>query len=107
MRSAQVAYFCMEYALDEGLPIYAGGLGVLAGDHVKSAGDLAKPLVAVGLLWSQGYTRQLIGQDGAPYDEFPDYRHPNLVDTGAVVKIAIGDREVAARVHEVTAYGNA
>ena len=67
----RVAYFCMEYGLHEELPIYAGGLGILAGDHIKSAGDLKVPLVAIGLYWREGYTRQKIGGDGYPYDEFP------------------------------------
>ncbi len=49
----KVAYFCMEYGLGETLPLYAGGLGVLAGDHLKAAGDLGLPLTAVGLLWRQ------------------------------------------------------
>jgi starch phosphorylase len=104
---ARVAYFCMEYGLHEELPIYAGGLGILAGDHVKSAGELERPLVAVGLLWSQGYTRQQIDPDGRPYDEFPVFPHPHLVDTGVVVKVPVGGRDVRCRIHEVTAYGNA
>ncbi len=60
----QVAYFCMEYALHESLPLYAGGLGVLAGDHLKSASDLGLPLVAVGIYWKRGYGRQLINCNG-------------------------------------------
>ena len=54
-----VAYFSMEYAYHESLPIYSGGLGVLAGDHCKSASDLGLPFTAVGMLFSQGYFRQL------------------------------------------------
>ena len=61
-----VAYFCMEYGLHESFPIYAGGLGVLAGDYVKAAHDLKLPLVAVGLLWERGYCVQRIGADGRP-----------------------------------------
>jgi len=62
-RSELVAYFCAEYAVDQRLPIYAGGLGVLAGDHLKTAGDLGLPLVAVGLLYNKGYfTQQLDGE---------------------------------------------
>jgi starch phosphorylase len=53
-----IAYFCMEFGLHESLPIYAGGLGVLAGDHLKSASDLGVPMVGVGLLYRQGYCRQ-------------------------------------------------
>ncbi|ADV67855.1 alpha-glucan family phosphorylase [Deinococcus maricopensis] len=60
----RVAYFSMEYAFHESLPIYSGGLGVLAGDHCKSASDLGLPFVAVGLLFHQGYFRQSINKDG-------------------------------------------
>ncbi|MGH8243276.1 MAG: alpha-glucan family phosphorylase [Steroidobacteraceae bacterium] len=63
-REELVAYFCAEYAVDERLPIYAGGLGVLAGDHLKTAGDLGLPLVAVGLLYSRGYFTQQIDGEG-------------------------------------------
>ena len=59
-----IAYFCMEYGLTECLPIYSGGLGVLAGDHLKSASDLELPLVGVGLLYQQGYFTQRLNADG-------------------------------------------
>ena len=58
------AYFSAEYGLDEVLPIYSGGLGILSGDHLKSASDLGIPLVAVGLLYRNGYFRQQIGKNG-------------------------------------------
>ena len=70
-RPPSVAYFCMEYGLSESFPIYSGGLGVLAGDFIKSAHDLDLPLVAVGLRWERGYCVQRIGPDGQPFDEFP------------------------------------
>ena len=54
----------MEYGLHEEFPSYAGGLGVLAGDFMKSAGDLGLPVVGIGLRWGQGYTAQRIGADG-------------------------------------------
>ena len=59
-----VAYFCAEYGLQESLPIYSGGLGVLAGDHCKAASDMAIPFVAVGLFYRRGYFRQNIDADG-------------------------------------------
>ncbi len=62
----RVAYFCMEYGLRSELTLYAGGLGVLAGDYMKAAGELRLPVTGIGLLWSQGYGRQTIGPDGAP-----------------------------------------
>lgn len=59
-----IAYFCAEFGLHESLPIYSGGLGILAGDHCKSASDLRLPFVAVGLLYRQGYFTQQIDSDG-------------------------------------------
>ena len=59
-----IAYFCAEYGLHESLPLYAGGLGVLAGDHCKAAGDLRLPFVAVGLFYRAGYLKQEIDADG-------------------------------------------
>ena len=59
-----VAYFSMEYMLSEALPIYSGGLGNVAGDQLKAASDLGVPVVGVGLLYQQGYFRQVIDKDG-------------------------------------------
>lgn len=66
-----VAYFCMEYGLSEALPLYSGGLGVLAGDHLKTSNDLGIPLVAVGLLYQQGYFRQTINNQGEQLEFYP------------------------------------
>ena len=60
-----VAYFSMEFMLSEALPIYSGGLGNVAGDQLKTASDLGVPVVGVGLLYQQGYFRQVIDKDGA------------------------------------------
>jgi starch phosphorylase len=60
MRSRPIAYFCMEFGVHESLPIYSGGLGILAGDHLKAASDLGIPLVGVGLLYHEGYTNQVL-----------------------------------------------
>jgi starch phosphorylase len=64
LRARPVAYFSMEFGLHESLPIYSGGLGVLAGDHLKSASDLGLPLVGVGMLYAQGYFKQSLDSDG-------------------------------------------
>ena len=64
LRSRPVAYFSAEFGLHESLPIYSGGLGVLAGDHLKSASDLGIPLVAIGILYDQGYFRQTLDANG-------------------------------------------
>ncbi|HEX8026427.1 MAG TPA: alpha-glucan family phosphorylase [Candidatus Limnocylindrales bacterium] len=68
-----IAYFCAEYGLHETLGIYSGGLGVLAGDHMKTASDMALPLVGVGLLYRNGYFRQTIDADGHQEHRYPDY----------------------------------
>jgi starch phosphorylase len=70
-----VAYFSMEFMLSEALPIYSGGLGNVAGDQLKSASDLGVPVVGVGLLYQQGYFRQVIDKDGAQQALFP-YNDP-------------------------------
>src|SRR6478672_9587166 len=64
LRGRQVAYFCAEFGLHNSVPIYSGGLGVLAGDHCKSASDLGVPLVGVGLLYEKGYFDQHLRLDG-------------------------------------------
>jgi starch phosphorylase len=70
-----VAYFSMEYMLSEALPIYSGGLGNVAGDQLKSASDLGVPVIGLGLLYQQGYFRQVINMDGAQQALFP-YNDP-------------------------------
>jgi len=66
-----VAYFSAEYGLSECLPMYSGGLGVLAGDHLKSSSDCDLPLVGVGLLYQQGYFRQMLNADGWQQERYP------------------------------------
>ena len=72
---SSVAYFSMEFMLTEALPIYSGGLGNVAGDQLKAAGDLGVPVAGVGLLYSQGYFRQVIDQEGRQQAVFP-YNDP-------------------------------
>jgi starch phosphorylase len=67
-----VAYFSCEFGLDESLPIYSGGLGVLAGDHLKSASDLGIPLTAVGLFYREGYFRQQLDDTGWQVERYPE-----------------------------------
>ncbi|HET7567106.1 MAG TPA: alpha-glucan family phosphorylase [Gaiellaceae bacterium] len=67
-----VAYFSCEFGLDESLPIYSGGLGVLAGDHLKSASGLGVPLVAVGLMYRRGYFRQSLDENDRQTERYPD-----------------------------------
>ncbi len=73
-----VAYFSAEFGIHESLPIYSGGLGVLSGDHIKSASGLGVPLVAVGLFYSQGYFKQQLDESGYQVEEYIDTRIDNL-----------------------------
>jgi len=70
-----VAYFSAEFGLHESLPIYSGGLGILAGDHVKSASDLGIPLVGIGLYYDQGYFRQRLDSSGWQHEEYINVDH--------------------------------
>src|ERR1700726_3459994 len=70
LRPRPVAYFSAEFGLHESLPVYSGGLGVLAGDHIKSASDLGIPLVGIGLFYGQGYFRQRLDPSGLQQEEY-------------------------------------
>lgn len=105
-RTSRVAYFCAEYGVHNSLPNYSGGLGILAGDHLKSASDLDVPLVAIGLLYRYGYFRQHIGHDGWQVENYNDVFESELALAPAVdddsehviVTVPIRGRDVAARV---------
>jgi len=73
-----IAYFSMEFGLSEALPIYSGGLGILAGDYLKTASDMGVPLTGIGLLYQQGYFRQILSQDGSQLEAFP-YNDPETL----------------------------
>lgn len=104
-----VAYFSAEFGLHECLPTYSGGLGILAGDHTKSASDLAVPFVGVGLLYRQGYVRQEIDRDGRQVNTYLDYDFERLPVTRArrpdgsevSVTVEIGQADVLCRVWRV------
>lgn len=95
----RVAYLCMEFGLDARLPLYAGGLGILAGDLLKAAYDMGFPMVGVGILWRQGYVRQVV-EDGRVIDAYPrhDAIRELLEDTGVEVTVEIRRRPVRVRV---------
>ncbi|MBX7167677.1 MAG: alpha-glucan family phosphorylase [Pirellulales bacterium] len=111
LRAKPVAYFSAEFGLHESLPIYSGGLGVLAGDHLKSASDLGVPLVAVGLFYDQGYFNQRLNRDGWQQEEYLDVEvgllpiTPARTATGEPLTISIATRghSLLARVWEVRA----
>jgi starch phosphorylase len=92
-----VAYFSLEFGLAECLPIYSGGLGVLAGDHLKATSDLGLPLVAVGLLYKQGFGRQEIDAGGRQVEVYSEFRGADLPVQrveGVEVEAPIGGRSV-------------
>jgi glycogen phosphorylase len=104
-----VAYFCAEYGIHNSLPLYSGGLGMLAGDHLKSASDLGLPLVAVGLLYRYGYFRQRLRRDGWQEEHYGE-THPSQLpirqvtdEAGAplVVEVEMRERRVRARAWRV------
>ncbi len=95
----EIAYCSPEFGITALLPQYAGGLGILAGDHLKTASDLGIPLVGVGLFYRQGVFRQVIddGKQVEAYHEL-DPGRVGAVDTGVVIEVPFPDREVEARV---------
>ena len=104
-----IAYFSMEYGLDVSLPVYSGGLGILSGDHMKTASDMGLPLVGVGLLYRQGYFKQYLNPDGFQQESYPEndwYNmpvHRCLDSAGQPIRIAVdlAGRLVAAQIWEV------
>ena len=108
-QSDLVAYFSFEYGFHESLPTYSGGLGILAGDHCKSASDMRMPFVGVGLLYRQGYFTQTIDKDGnqhaiyhdADFDDLPVT--PVMRDDGRELHVSVRypGRDVAAKVWQV------
>ncbi len=108
-KEARIAYFSMEFGLHESLPIYSGGLGVLAGDHLKSASDLGLPLVGIGLAYAEGYFRQALSEDGWQAERYPtnDWNRmpvqPVLEPGGKrlILRVAYPDRTVLAQIWRV------
>ena len=101
-----VAYFCAEYGVHNSLPLYSGGLGILAGDHLKSASDLGLPLIAIGLLYRYGYFRQRLRNDGWQEEHYGE-THPTELpiklvleksDAPLKIEVAIRNRRVRAQV---------
>ena len=101
-----VAYFCAEFGVHNSLPLYSGGLGILAGDHLKSASDLRLPLVAVGLLYRYGYFRQRLRNDGWQEEHYGE-TFPNELPITQIkdedgtplrIEVAIRERNVLAQV---------
>ena len=104
-----VAYFSMEYGMDSSLPIYSGGLGILSGDHMKTASDMGLPLVGIGLLYRQGYFKQMLNADGFQQESYPENDWYNMPverkegKDGLPLKISVdmAGQQVVAQVWEV------
>jgi starch phosphorylase len=105
----RMAYFSAEFGIHESIPIYSGGLGLLAGDHLKSASDLGLPLVGVGLMYREGYFRQYLNVDGWQQERYPENDFFNLPLTAEmkadglqlVITVPMPGRDVAARVWRI------
>lgn len=101
-----IAYFSAEFGLNESVPVYSGGLGVLAGDHLKAASDLGIPLVGVGLMYREGYFRQYLNAEGWQQERYPenDFFHlpliPETNEDGSPKKISVSlpGRELHSRI---------
>ena len=106
---SQIAYFSFEFGLHESLPVYAGGLGILAGDHLKEASDLGLPLVAIGFYYIQGYFSQKITEDGwqetrsavLKFDELPVIPLTDPDGQPLTISVTLAGRPVQARIWEV------
>ncbi len=94
----------MEYGLDPTFPIYAGGLGILAGDHMKSAGDLHAPIVGIGLFWDQGYTRQVIGTGATIEDQYPRTARDALRRVDVRLEVTVRGKKIPVRAWRVDRY---
>jgi glycogen phosphorylase len=97
----RVAYFCMEFGLDPSFPIYAGGLGILAGDHMKSVGDLRVPVTGIGLLWDEGYTRQVVGAGAAIEDQYPKTPRDAVRRIDTRIEVTVRGKKVPLRAWKV------
>jgi glycogen phosphorylase len=105
----RVAYFSAEFGIHESIPIYSGGLGLLAGDHLKSASDLGLPLVGVGLMYREGYFRQYLNIDGWQQESYPEndfFNLPLVPETRAdgsplAISVPFPGREVWARIWRI------
>jgi starch phosphorylase len=95
-----IAYFCAEFAVHESLPQYSGGLGVLAGDHIKSVSDLGIPLIGLGLLYRSGFYTQEFRPDGSTRVIYPqvDFNDEPIHDIGKIIDVPIGRGSIKAKI---------
>lgn len=108
-KTLRVAYFSAEFGIHESVPVYSGGLGVLAGDHLKSASDLGIPLCGVGLMYREGYFRQYLNIDGWQQERYPEndfFNLPLMLETTPdgkplLISVTFPDREVSAKIWRI------
>src|SRR5437764_1762148 len=101
-----IAYFSMEIALENAMPTYSGGLGVLAGDTIRAAADLRFPMVAVSLLYRKGYFTQRLAEDGSQSEEPVEWRVEDfLTEESAGASVSIENRRVELRCWRYSAKG--
>src|SRR5579872_5438585 len=102
----KVAYFCMEIALDPSIPSYGGGLGILAGDMLRSAADLELPMVAISLAYRKGYFRQHLSAEGNQSEEADPWQPENVLPSAKTeFTVCIEDRDVHVRAWRYTVHG--
>src|SRR5579871_2049216 len=108
-KEMRIAYFSAEFGLHESIPVYSGGLGVLSGDHLKSASDLGLPLVGIGLMYREGYFRQYLTVDGWQQERYPEndfFNLPLIPETNrdgspATIRITFPGRDVHVRIWRI------
>src|SRR5579875_1734732 len=92
-----IAYFSMEIALSPELPTYSGGLGMLAGDTLRSAADMAAPMVAISLAHRRGYFRQHLSETGQQTESDVPWQPENLPAAGPIISLVLQDRNLLVR----------
>src|SRR4029079_3284510 len=110
LADSTIAYFSAEFALHQSLPIYAGGLGVLAGDHCKQASDLGVPLVGIGFMYPQGYFHQHVSAEGWQQETYERLNWPDVAieqsvtpdGNPCIVAVPLGDRAVLTNVWKIS-----
>lgn len=107
--SVRIAYFSAEFGIHESIPVYSGGLGVLAGDHLKSASDLGLPLMGVSLMYREGYFRQYLNHEGWQQERYPEndfFNLPLILETDEegrpiVVSVPLASRDVKVKIWRI------
>src|SRR5205085_4957713 len=105
----RIAYFSAEFGIHESIPVYSGGLGLLAGDHLKSASDLGLPLTGVSLMYREGYFRQYLNVDGWQQERYPEndfftlplVPHTDAAGNPVLVSVPLPGRELRLKIWHI------